>query len=165
MACLNGRGCFGKRLRQLVKKIIVLFIIQTTAWFLYTYIEEGFLLTDCIFNQEKINRLKETKKQNVTRQENELYAELDKIFLGDLDRSKFEIYHAEFKSYFNVKEPVPTKVSIHEICTKWYLFTAITLTTVGKSLDTAHLRLIMRFMLHYILIIHILKKSKPLMQS
>lgn len=134
MACSGPiSSCFSKKTTELLKKAIVVLLIQIVGWFVYTYIEEGFPLTDCIFNHDNIKKII-AKKSNVndTSAGIKLYFDISHILKGDLKPDKFEVYYDEFKNHFNVTPTVLTEVSIGEICRKWYLFTAITLTTVGK---------------------------------
>ena len=134
MACSGHiASCFSKRTKELLKKAFFVLLIQIVGWFVYTYIEEGFPLTDCIFNHDNIKKIN-AKKSNVndTSSRITLYFDISYILKGNLKPEKFEAYYGEFKNYFNVTPAVKKEVSIGEICTKWYLFTAITLTTVGK---------------------------------
>jgi len=121
-------SCFGKRSKELLKKIFVVLLYQVIGWILYTYIEEGFALTDCLFDQDNIRRLKTT---NTAQGKAKLYNDLNRTMGGDLNGTIFNIYHEEFKTYFAAKEPNSDSIDVNEICKRWYLFTAITLTTVG----------------------------------
>ena len=122
-------SCFGKRSKELLKKIFIVLLYQVIGWILYTYIEEGFALTDCLFDQDNIRRLKTT---NTAQGKAKLYNDLNRTLGGDLNGTIFNIYHEEFKTYFAAKEPNSDSIDVNEICKRWYLFTAITLTTVGK---------------------------------
>ena len=126
---ISMRSCFGKRSKELLKKIFVILLYQIIGWILYTYIEEGFALTDCLFDQGNIRRLQTT---NTSQVKVKLYNDLNKTLGGDLNGTIFNIYHEEFKTYFAAKEPNSASIDVSEICKRWYLFTAITLTTVGK---------------------------------
>ena len=130
MTCKGAfKNCLGKRLNELVKKAIIIQVYQLIGWVAYTYIEEGFALTDCLFDKDNIKRLKAT---NNTLGKVKLFSDLNKTLEGELNGTIFDIYHEEFKIYFDAKEPATTGVDILEICARWYQFTAITLTTVGK---------------------------------
>lgn len=129
-ACL----CLGAKSKQFLKKIVIVLLFQILGWFAYTYMEEGFPLTDCLFNTDNIRQL---KASNDAKKTGELYQKLNETLMGDLNASRFEIYYDEFIAYFEVKERRTETVDISAICTKWYLFTAITLTTVGK-ISTMH---------------------------
>ena len=126
MAC---KGQFGTRFKEFAKKALIILLYKVFGWITYTYIEEGFALTDCLFDNDNIRRLKAT---NITQSKVKLYNDLNITLEGELDGKIFDIYYKEFRTYFDAKEPTSSSVSIHEICTKWYQFTAITLTTVGK---------------------------------
>ena len=130
MVC-NGRfgNCFGARFKEFIKKALIILLYQILGWIAYTYIEEGFALTDCLFDNDNIRRLKAT---NITNGKVKLYDNVNVTLAGELNGTIFDIYYEEFKTYFGAKEPKSSSVNIHDICTKWYLFTAITLTTVGK---------------------------------
>lgn len=117
-------------MKELFKKIIIVFIFQLIGWYAYTYMEEGFSLTDCIFDRDNIRRLKTPEEKNTKA---ELYKNLNESLMGELNETLFRIYHAEFKTFFKAKEPEAKPVDVNAICMKWYLFTAITLTTVGKA--------------------------------
>ena len=131
MLCGKQFGnCFGKRFKELIKKIIVILLFQLIGWFAYTYMEEGFSLTDCLFDKDNIRRLKTPKPVHT---KEKLFNDLNETLEGELNGKIFNIYHEEFKRFFDAKEPKPKSLDVYEICTRWYLFTAITLTTVGKS--------------------------------
>ena len=134
MACCGPiASCFSERTKELLKKAFFVLLIQIVGWFVYTYVEEGFPLTDCIFDHDNIKKINAEKSNvNDTSARIKLYFDISYIVKGNLKPENFEVYHDEFKNYFNVTPTVKKEVSIGEICTKWYLFTAITLTTVGK---------------------------------
>ena len=133
MRCYQTASCkaFGEKFKSFLKRLAVVAFIQIIGWFLFTYIEEGFALTDCIFNQARIKQLTTAVPANKTEKELELYSGLNNILEGNLTEANFDIYRQEFKEYFKVKEVQLKEVELYEICTRWYLFTAITLTTVG----------------------------------
>ncbi len=130
MNCIQGTKTF----KSFLKRFALIAVIQIVGWFAYTYIEEGFPLTDCIFNTEKVHALikksENTEKSKEDALKTKTYIGLYTILNGNITARNFELYHAEFKKYFKVKE-TKEDVTVRSICKKWYLFTAITLTTVG----------------------------------
>eukprot|EP00794_Sanderia_malayensis_P015767 gene15767-17358_t len=125
-------GAWTKTLKGFFKRFLVVASIQIFGLFLYTYIEEGYPLTDCLFNKEKVNSLANPK--TIPKPKTALYIGLDAILNGSLTPKAFETYDNEIEKYFSAqisKPSIQRNVTLREFCSKWYMFSAITLTTVG----------------------------------
>ena len=116
-------------------RFLLVTIYQGLGWLIFTYTEEGFVATDCIWNQESI-----VKRLYRPINETEIATDFYATLLSRYNRSfatpaDFEILYMEFQKHFNVKNvSYPEKKDFVEFtCFKWFSFTTVTLTTIGTS--------------------------------
>ena len=129
--CLKARV----RLCGVAKRAIALVMFQLFGWFIFTYVEEDIILTDCWTNGEKVTKQVNEHLKNHTTKEIDLCSNTSLKYLlkSNVTCKTFNRKLAMIYAMFN---PAPTKKSDNFACYKWFPFVVATLTTIGEKITS-----------------------------
>ena len=115
------------------KRFIIIIIAQLVGWAIFSYVEDDLNVIDCFINPIKVADnmyplSNETEK--ATALFYKLYNKTGQVLTFN---QSAEIYSV-FRAYFNVpiQEPMLSDDRALRGCVKWYRFSAVTMTTIGK---------------------------------
>ena len=132
--CCGSTGAkqFRSQMFDIIKKAIPVVIMEIIGWAVFSYVEDNLSIIDCFIDSEVVaDKLypQVDKKKTI-----ELFTRLKyKTKLLPSHNQSVAIY-ALFQSYFEVPPSVPlSKQSMAYLgCLKWYRFSVMTMTTIGK---------------------------------
>ena len=110
------------------KRSIPIIIVQLIGWALFSYVEDDFSVIDCFSNPENV-AAKVYPPSNELGKAVILFSELYNKTGQKLSVKQATQMYSLFKTYFSVREQVTSP----HACVKWYRFSVLTMTTIGKT--------------------------------
>ena len=141
MPCCKERCCTEKCRRNLssfcsfVKRSLLIVMIQLLGWALFSYAEDRVNVIDCFTNPDRVVATV-YPPTNELQKAVEFFVGLRKQTHQVLSLNQSAKMYALFKSHFNVPaQKYPAKeAQAYIACVRWYRFSVLTMSTIGKSL-------------------------------
>ena len=140
-SCCISKSCcktFWLQIYGILLRSIPVLIAQLVGWALFSYIEDDLSIIDCFANKTRViektfPRVDETKR--VTELFEKLYNKTGQILSNNQSISLYDM----FKTHFSVpdEEYLDNNLKVYLGCLKWYRFSVMTMTTIGKC-STPH---------------------------
>lgn len=126
------RHCWHEIL-SIIKKSIPVVIAQLIGWALFSYVEDDLNILDCLSRPGslagRMHKVNDEKKREI-----ELFTRLYFKTSQFLSENQSKVMYHQFKEHFDVPDPLYLSKddAIFLGCIKWYRFSVMTMTTIGK---------------------------------